>query len=136
MGDLRLRVEGIPQLELETMKTTLRYTRGYRAGLEKALDKVYRDSQELVPVDTGALKSSGRVEVTGTGFNSRGYVAYGGPVSGFLISNVHYSVIVHEAVHKTFRHGQAKFLQAAIERNKHYVRRIIRDNMRKEGLSW
>lgn len=137
MGDLRMRVEGIKGLELAAMKVTLRYKRGYREGLEKALGKVYRDSQNLVPVDTGALKSSGRVEITGTGFNSRGYIGYGGPVTGFShLDNVHYSVIVHEAVHTNFKHGEAKYVEKAVEMNGTYLRRVIRDCMRKGGLMW
>lgn len=136
MADLRMRVEGVKGLELAAMKLTLRYKRGFREGLEKALDKVYRDSQKLVPIDTGALKASGRVEITGTGFNSRGYVAYGGPVEGFAVENVHYSVIVHEAYHINFRKGQAGYLAIAIERNRAYSVRLIRDSMRKGGLMW
>jgi hypothetical protein len=137
MGDIRMKVEGIPKLELAIMKTTLRYKRGFRTGLEKALNQVFEDSQAIVPVDTSALKSSGRVEITGTGFNSRGYIAYGGPVSGFShLTSVHYAMIVHEATHVQFKNGEAKFVEKAIEKNRDAVPNIIRDEMRKGGLSW
>jgi hypothetical protein len=138
MGDLRMKVEGIGGVELALMKVTLRYKRGYAQGVEKGLNKVLKDSQKMVPFDTGALKSTGRIEMTGTGFNTRGYVMYGGDVTGFgAKTNVHYAVIVHEATHINFKGGkEAKYLEKAIDRNKDYVRRLIRDNMRKGGLMW
>lgn len=64
-----------------------------REGLEKCAGVVYRKSQGYVPVDTGALKASGRVEVSGQGNGARASVVYGGPTA-------HYALYVHEDLTK------------------------------------
>lgn len=56
------------------------------AGLKKCGEVLLRKSQTLVPVDTGALKASGKVEVTGVGFSAKVFVSYDGP----------YAIYVHE----------------------------------------
>lgn len=47
-------------------------------GLRKCAEIVLKKSQEFVPVDTGSLKDSGRIETVGKGLEARSYVIYGG----------------------------------------------------------
>ncbi len=56
------------------------------AGLQKCAEVLLKKSQMFVPVDTGALKKSGRVVVTGSGFGAKAFVQYDGP----------YAIYVHE----------------------------------------
>ena len=48
------------------------------AGAQAGADAVLEISQGLVPVDTGALKSSGHTQVEWTGTKVSGYVTFGG----------------------------------------------------------
>lgn len=54
--------------------------------LRKAATIIYNESQKQVPVDTGDLKKSGKVVVTGKGFGARAFVVY----------DAKYAVWVHE----------------------------------------
>ena len=79
-------------------------------ALRFGLQPIFEESQRLVPVDTGALKRSGFIEVrtTSSGVHSAGigYGRYGKPF---------YAGFVHEILE--FRHApptQAKFLEAAV----------------------
>jgi HK97 gp10 family phage protein len=51
-------------------------TPGARASVKAACDTIYDRSQALVPVDTGALKSSGVVEIDDSGRTVVGTVRY------------------------------------------------------------
>lgn len=62
---------------------------GIAAGLKNCAAILLKASQKLVPVDTEALKKSGRVEVKGVGLNATATVEYGG-------SDAPYAYIVHE----------------------------------------
>lgn len=47
-------------------------------GVVEQAKILFAKSQELVPLDTLALKESGRILVGGTGFDATAYVGYGG----------------------------------------------------------
>jgi len=75
--------------------------------LKKNADIILARSQILVPVDTTALKASGKVTVTGSGAGAKMEVAYGGGA-------VHYAVYVHESVDVPHKPPTiAKFLSRA-----------------------
>lgn len=83
--------------------------------LEKAIYEeaqvIFNESQKIVPVDTGALRSSGVVHSPKTE-NNRTFVrvTYGGPAA-------HYALYVHESL--TNRHAaptQAKYLETPLYR--------------------
>jgi hypothetical protein len=84
-------------------------------------EAVLQRSQELVPVDTGDLKRSGRV-LTGPPRKGRTIyqVAYGGIIGSARRKTIDYALYVHEDL--TARHprgGQAKYLErAALEKVK------------------
>ena len=58
-------------------------------GIEKCLGIVLRKAQYYCPVLTGALYASGRIEVEGKGFGTKGTVEFGG-------LDAPYAVPVHE----------------------------------------
>ena len=77
-------------------------------GLHKCAEVILKKSQEYVPVDTGLLKASGRIEVTGVGMNAKSRVAYGSDAA-------YYAMYVHENL--TAYHEPptcAKFLERAV----------------------
>lgn len=87
------------------------------SSLKELVERIYEESQMLVPVDTGALKESGRVEQTGmTRFGSSGEwaVIYGSdevvnPKTGRPTSE--YALVVHET-----HPEQMKFIEEPAER--------------------
>lgn len=70
---------------------------GETAGLTAVLDEVLDVSQRLVPVDTGELKRSGRVQVSGN--------------EGAVFYTDSKAVGAHEDLRGRNRTGQAKFLE-------------------------
>lgn len=70
-------------------------------NLVNASEYLLEKSNELVPVDTGALRSSGKVVVTK-------------PLQTSIIYDSEYATVVHEDLEKYHPIGQAKFLETAI----------------------
>ena len=96
-------------------------------ALRHGLRPIFRTSQRLVPVDTGALKASGFLEVRRTTRGATGAVCYAKGGRPF------YASIVHERL--DLRHKsptQAKFLEEAVNRHignfARRVREFIRDD--------
>lgn len=86
-------------------------------ALESVLQPIFDRSQELVPVDTGALKDSGYLEIRIAGNKINAEVGYGR--GGVPI----YSVFVHENLEMFHEPPtQAKFLQTAIEEHLDSIR--------------
>lgn len=94
--------------------------------MEETMQRVYSESQELVPVDTGALRDSGRIIKTG-GITAGGLpevlVVYGN-------GNVDYAVTVHEdlSVHHDSP-TQAKFLEIPLIRNESFLVSRLRQQL-------
>lgn len=116
-ANVKVVIQGHSEIKLNCKLIPEVMGRGYNAGLQKAMDYLLAKSQELVPVDTGDLKRSGKAYVTGTGQNSRGWVAY----------LMYYSVYVHEDLTKYHDHPtQAKFLEQPAREHRKYMMEIIR----------
>lgn len=76
-------------------------------ALDKCAHILLEKSRELVPVETGALRVSGRVVSSGAGFAARSYVSYDTP----------YAVYVHEDLTKYHEPPtQARFLADAVKK--------------------
>lgn len=120
---VRIKVEGLSALKRAMMAVSRKYNRGYQAGLREALQVVLDSATYYAPMDIGYLRSTGFIELTGSGFNTRGYV-------GFYAE---YAMYVHENVHHNFKTPGtcAKFLEKAIERHKRTVPRMLAESMRK-----
>ena len=75
-------------------------------ALREAGERILARSQELVPVDTGELKKSGRVRSERTGLGAKVHIEYTAP----------HALDEHEDLSQFHDDGQAKFLeQAAFE---------------------
>jgi hypothetical protein len=87
-------------------------------GIERAAYFLLARSQELCPVDTGALKASGRVIKRGHGANTECIVAYGS-------DEIYYAVYVHEDTSKYHEWPtQAKWLEEPARRYRTEMGRI------------
>lgn len=77
-------------------------------ALRNEAQEVLAKSRDLVPVDTGALKASGRVRpevgVYEVGGSMEVQITYGGTA-------VDYAVYVHENLFSNHVHGQSKYLE-------------------------
>ena len=116
------------------VKTLLRDIDRKKAGLdatlmrvmEETMQRVYAESQELVPVDTGALRDSARIIKTGgsiAGGLPEVLVVYGG-------GSVDYAVIVHEDLEAHHASPtQAKFLEIPLIRNESFLASRLRQQI-------
>lgn len=78
-------------------------------ALQNALEPVFAKAMEYAPRDTGALRQSGRLSVTGTKGAVEGEITFGD-------SRAWYASLVHEYVWLNHTPPtRAKFLQAALE---------------------
>lgn len=104
-------IDGIPQLRAALQRAGTRAPQAMAAALLIEAEGAMRESRELVPVDTGALRASGTVfspDITPTGASVE--MGYGGEASD-------YAVIQHERTDLSHTVGQAHFLsQPVLER--------------------
>lgn len=128
----------------ERLKTNIRNAgkrkqqRGLKA-LKECTEDLLKRSQELVPVDTGTLKASGKIQRYGNQYARWYRVSYSATVRerlakmGRSAENVkdpdfNYAFAIHEDVPRVFMHpngGQAKFLEQPYRENKDkYIRHI------------
>lgn len=101
-------VTGVESIIRAATKATGVTTKTIAAGLEQCGNIILRKSWKYVPVDTGELKSTGRVMVEGVGMNAKVRVTYGS-------DKAFYAMYVHEnlTAHHEFP-TCAKFLERAI----------------------
>jgi hypothetical protein len=95
-------------------------------ALRSEAQDAFAASQDEVPVDTGALKASGRVRPE-TGVFTRGgevYVelTYGGTAT-------EYSIYVHENLEASHPHGKAKYLEDPMTRQVNGISGRIADKV-------
>ena len=91
-----------------------------QAGLQEAGEFLLEKSQEIVPVDTGALHDSGYVVVSGSGFGSEVAVGY----------SMEYAVYVHEDLRARHNPGtSAKYLEKPMRQYSANLQRIIADSI-------
>jgi hypothetical protein len=94
--------------------------------VQEVIERVFAESQILVPVNTGALKASGKVVKEPSSNNGAfvgSYVTYGDGM-------VDYAVKVHEDLgmyHKA--PTQAKYLEAPLLQNKDVLENLIRSRL-------
>lgn len=116
---LDVKVEGADRISFKIREQARQRSEAFLRGCEKAAYFLLGKSQELVPVDTGDLKASGKVVTTGQGHNRQYEIRY----------DEEYAVFVHEDLTKHHDHGQAKFLEVPYYRYRKYMSEIIRREM-------
>lgn len=76
-------------------------------------------TKKIVPVDTGELQKSGRVEKGPAAPDTAAMAAivYGGPAGSGpgQTQDVDYAVAVHEDLYAYHKHGQAKYIEAVVD---------------------
>lgn len=89
-------------------------------GLKKAGLRLQRESQKVVPVDTGALKRSAFTNTFGKGKNTDVVVGYA----------IHYAIYVHENLYARHARGKiAKYLEVPARKFKDILLKIIADEI-------
>ena len=95
--------------------------------VDEVVEKVFAESQILVPVDTGALKASGQVvkePQTLDGDFVSSYVTYGG-------GGVDYAVKIHEDLEMYHTAPtRAKFLEVPLLNNRKVLENLIRERLK------
>jgi hypothetical protein len=94
--------------------------------MNQVMEKVFAESQVLVPVNTGALQDSGRIVRTGKMFGGLPEIAvvYGGGI-------VNYAVAVHEDTEAYHEHPtRAKYLEIPLLENQEVLADLIAQRLR------
>lgn len=95
--------------------------------VDEVVEKVFAESQILVPVNTGALKASGQIikePTNAAGDFTSSYVTYGG-------GGVDYAVKVHEDLEMPHTAPtQAKFLERPLLANRKVLENLIRARLK------
>jgi hypothetical protein len=116
---------------LQRKKQQLAIRDAMQKALEQIILEVYKESQILVPVKTGALKASGRITKATEAFENGIYdvnVEYGND------TDVDYAVYVHEDLTKFHQAPtQAKFLEIPLARNRERIVELLKSNI---GKAW
>jgi len=94
---VRFKLEGIAALDKALRKFDRDLGKKYAEGIGAVARLIWSESQDVTPVDTGALRASGDYWVEGSGWATVGYVGYGGPVEGFERVPAVYTTWVHDA---------------------------------------
>lgn len=113
------------QRNLQELLNTLR--NATPEAMVHALQPIYRESQSLVPVDSGDLKGSGFLQVTERGKEPKVALGYGRGGKPFYTAFVHENL---EAKHKA--PTQAKFLQQPLDDQFHLIQPRIVEYLRKQ----
>lgn len=115
------RITGVEATAAALGAARLLFRKAALEATQQVAQAVYDLSQYYVPVDTGALKASGRIEWTANRFGGEGRVTYGGYI------DVYYALYVHEDVTK--QHADptcAKFLERAVAETRKDMSRLMR----------
>lgn len=117
---ITMRLEGMGALQASLNTLRLRTAAHYQAGVREAAEFLLEKSNEVVPFDTGYLKSTGYATVVGVGFFAKGEVGY----------TAEYALYVHENVHHHFKGGKmAKYLSWSAMVHEREIAAIIRRAM-------
>ena len=118
-------VQGVKEIQ-RAFKARKRATaRGLRRGLLTAGLFLQRESQKIVPVDTGNLRRSADTRAEGTGFDTAVIVSYG----------ANYALWVHEQVQNRHAPGKsAKFLEKPLREKRGRMAAIVVEEVEKEKL--
>jgi len=112
--------------------------RGVRKGLYRAGLFLQRESMKIVPIDTGALRSSANTRIEGVGLGSVAVVSYG----------TDYAIYVHEDLEVQYTLGKrsktgkrrhvpgksAKFLEKPLREKRDRLVEIVVEGIRGEVL--
>lgn len=109
---------------------------GTERGIKAAARHLLAKSQELVPVEYGDLKASGKVQTTGKGFSTDSSVSYTAPHAIFVHENMQMKLAGQPRPSGIGVYwgrpgaplGQSKFLEQPARTEAATLRKIIRDH--------
>jgi hypothetical protein len=116
-----VKIEGVKAILKNMVLFQKEHAVAYSRGLKKAGLFLQRESQKIVPVDTGALKNSAATRVAGQGLKTEVSVLY----------TQSYAIYVHENLNARHAPGkQAKFLEAPARQHRMKLLEIIKKEMK------
>jgi hypothetical protein len=110
--NLSINLEGLAAAQAGLESVPAKINEGFKMALRGWAEDVLARSQQLVPINTGRLKSTG--QVNGPEMKNgvlEVHIGYGDRRSAF------YAAIVHERLDVRHPHGQAKFLEIPLNEN-------------------
>lgn len=117
-----IKVEGVKETIKRLYTISGETAKGMERGLVKAAKHLQKKSQAVVPVDTGALKSSAFTRKKGFGFKTETTVGY----------TQDYAIYVHENLDARHKPGKiAKYLERPAREEKEQLAKIIRKEAQK-----
>ena len=114
------RITGVEAVVSSLQKKAVKHKRAVRKGLMAAAERLKQASQEVVPVDTGALHDSCRIREADKGTDTKIiFVGYGSV-------DVDYALIVHENLAMHHQPGKtAEYLRRPARELRTELRQII-----------
>ncbi len=117
-----IKLTGVGKVVRELRKGGKKKREALARGMMRAGLFLQRESQKIVPVDTGALRNSAFTRKTGTPRRPQVSVGY----------TVDYAIFVHENLSARHKAGkQAKFLEAPARLNRSKLIKIIEEEVAK-----
>ena len=116
-------INGIIGLNSKLRRHQYATERGLRKGLLKAGLALQRESQKIVPIDTGVLRNSASTRLEDWGFQSKAIVGY----------ETDYAIYVHEDLEARHKPGkQAKYLEQPLREHSDRLIGIVIKEINKE----
>lgn len=113
-------VNGVKKIQRAIRKHQHKTAEGLRRGLYKGGLFLQRESQIIVPRDTGDLAESANTRLEGSGFQVAAIVSY----------RTDYALFVHEDLEARHTPGkQAKFLEQPLREKRDRIAAIVRGEM-------
>jgi len=107
---------GVKELQKAFITRKKAHAKGLRIGLKRAGLFLQRESQKLVPIDTGVLRESANTREEGVGFNVAVIVSYG----------ANYALYVHEDLEARHKPGKsAKYLEKPLREKRDRMGAIV-----------
>lgn len=117
-----VKAKGVEAIIKALRRKRKEHAKGMQVGLKKAGLFLQRESQKIVPIDTGALRNSANTRAEGEGLSTVVYVTYG----------MDYAIYVHEDLQAAHAPGkQAKYLEQPAREKRAEMREIVRKEIDK-----
>lgn len=128
---IEMRIEGLAQMQAAISRASVEQKTLFADVMRAEAQAIMNESKKIVPVDTGALKTSGRVdnpEITPSDITVT--IGYGGPSAPYA-EIVHEDPTANHSPGKTYKYleipvmaAEDKYFRAVAERFITYMRRL------------
>src|SRR5689334_11311522 len=102
----KIRFTGVEAMQERLRQAAVDLRAKSRAAVEAEAERILAEAKNRVPVDTGELRDSGRVEMDDD--------RPGEPIRARIVFDAEHAGIVHEDLEADHLTGQAKFLESAM----------------------